>query len=105
MELSIKQGNVIQFRLQKSPLIKQYKCKNTKLKIESTATLLGIKLDSTINRKSCVQNLSSKLSTLIYAFFNLKMLQILKLFYLRTMPLSSKLSHGTVLWEPTLNIF
>lgn len=73
LKINCSKTNLMQFRpYQKNPLNIDYNYKNTKLSVVDSHCFLGITLDSNINWKSHIQKIINKLSSFIYALYELK---------------------------------
>lgn len=100
LQLNLNKTKLIQFKpYQKTALKITYNYKDKKLETVTSATLLGIDLDTHINWKPYMQKLTNKLSSFIYALRHLKRVTDFKTALTAYYAYAhSRLSYGIVLW-------
>lgn len=106
LELNIKKAKIIQFKpYQKTTLPINYSYNNLKLENVTSASLLGIELDTSLTFKHHIQKLTKQLSSFVYALNHLKRLtdltSALSAYYAYAY---SRMSYGLVLWGNSTDI-
>lgn len=106
LKLNFKKTTLIQFRpYQKTPLQLHYDYENCALNVETAATLLGIRLDTSLCWKAHVEKLTKNLSSFAYALLNLKKVTnfhtAVSTYYSYV---QSRLAYGIVLWGNCTNM-
>lgn len=106
LKLNLNKTKLIQFKpSQKVPLPLNYNYNKQKLTAVDTATLLGLDLDTNMDWKSFVRNLTNKLSSFTYALRHLKRVtdfkSALAAYYAYC---HSRLSYGVIIWGNSTNV-
>lgn len=104
--LNLDKTKIIQFKpYQKVPLSIDFSYRNSKIDDVTSATLLGIDLDSNMNWKCHVEKLSKRLSSFIYALRHLKRATDLKTALTAYYAYAySRISYGLIIWGNTTDI-